>query len=60
MWVGKDGYPLSWRHFIVGMRDLSKSRSQHMLDMFRSFGATQAKAEDVKAWVTEQEHLAGH
>ena len=59
-WTDKTGYPLSWRHFIVGIRRLTKARAQYSLDMYRAMAIAQAKVEDRKPWVDEQESLAGY
>jgi len=31
-WVGGDGLPLSWRHYVYAMGHINRAHKQHLLD----------------------------
>lgn len=59
-WTDAEGYPKSWRHYIVGVKRLNHARAQQSLDMFRASLNAQLKPEDRKPWIEDQERLAGY
>jgi hypothetical protein len=46
-WAGSDGFPLSWHHYVVGMRHLSRATARE--DVRRAVAGRIAGA-DVKEW----------
>ncbi len=58
-WVNKDGMPLSWRHYVLGLRHLDKARARLSLDMYRASAVAQSYGQERDDWIDEQENLAG-
>lgn len=53
-WVGEDGYPRSWRHYVYGMSYLARSRIRTLLDMAEATRAAGAVEDDWKQWVSDR------
>lgn len=58
-WVGKDGYPLSWKHFQYGLSFIRRSRARNELSLHSAFANAQAKHDDANAYRRELRMLAG-
>jgi len=58
-WVGADGYPLSWRHYIYGMAALERENAAQKLRTADAVSAHKAKDRDWKKWVREHSAIAG-
>jgi hypothetical protein len=44
-WIGADGYPLSWGHFVIGLRRMAADRNTDAADMTRALRIAQATQE---------------
>lgn len=59
-WVGPDGYPLSWRHYVYGVAHLGRARAAESLRLERAVAIAQAADVAVKErWLEDQAHAAG-
>ena len=58
-WIGKDGYPLSWRHYIYGMAAIERENAAEKLRMADAVSAHKAKERDFKRWLREHSAIAG-
>lgn len=59
-WVGADGYPLSWRHYVLGTRHLTKGRAREQIRTYDAMLMAQAqKPEDKREWVRTLKIIAG-
>jgi len=50
IWTGKDGLPLSWRHFVYGMRFIDRLSVRSILDMGAASRAGGAIEDDYANW----------
>jgi hypothetical protein len=53
-WVGQDGYPRSWAHYVYGMAYLTRARVRRLLDMAESTRAAGSVERGYKEWVDER------
>lgn len=49
-WVGRDGHPLSWAHFWVGMGSLYRDRTREVLRTARAVRIGQNPEENWERW----------
>jgi hypothetical protein len=59
-WVGPDGMPLSWRHYVHGMQQIERSRSGEKLRIADAVSAHKQKQDDFKRWWREHVALSGY
>lgn len=58
-WVGESGAPLSWRHFVAGLRHLTQHHAREQIRTHDAVGMTNAKDADRKAWLRDVKLTAG-
>lgn len=58
-WTGTDGYPLSWAHFIVGIRRLALGSARTELRMAAAARAAQFGDRDWKGYVKRLQKYGG-
>ena len=58
-WVGPDGYPMSWRHYVYGMRHLSRVAARVDLRTATATRMAQTDKEPWQEWITELREAAG-
>lgn len=49
-WTGADGFPRSWKHFVVGMRYLARDSVLRVLDTATAVRAANATGDDYHDW----------
>lgn len=49
-WTGPDGLPLSWRHFLYGLRVLSRKSARQILDIASGVRGGMAVEDDYAGW----------
>ena len=52
--------PLSWRHYVYGMRHLERAAARDMLRAHHATAAVQYKEEDRKSFVREHQRIADY
>jgi hypothetical protein len=55
----KDGWPLSWRHYVYGMAHLNRDRARESLRIASAAGVPHMKEEDARRWFRAQSAAAG-
>jgi hypothetical protein len=58
-WIGKDGYPLSWRHFRLGTQTWTRDATRRALMMFQAVGMTDAEQRTQEQWLARMRLSAG-
>jgi hypothetical protein len=58
-WTGRDGFPLSWLHYLIGMRRLTVAAARDSLRIGTAFAMSQAKREEWRRWLRETRAAAG-
>jgi hypothetical protein len=58
-WTGKDGFPLTYKHFIYGMKWIKRSYARQNLRMLGAVQAHIATKEEYRDYVNEQNANAG-
>lgn len=56
-WCGRDGFPLSWRHYCYGLRYLGRSHIREQLARAGAARMAAAETDDYKAWYHELEMM---
>lgn len=49
-WVGPDGYPLSWRHYVYGMAHLGRAARRELLRSAEAQRAGTAELQKYRDW----------
>ena len=49
-WTGPDGLPRSWKHFVIGMRYLSRDSVLRVLDTATAVRAANAPGDEYHDW----------
>ncbi len=57
-WVGRDGKPLSWQHFIVGLDYIRRSEARQTLAHFNATLMAAAEKRDREEWVQTYRMIA--
>lgn len=58
-WIGADGMPASWRHFVYGMEHINRKYAQQSLQLERATFIANAHEDDRANWLREQTIMAG-
>jgi spore cortex formation protein SpoVR/YcgB (stage V sporulation) len=58
-WVGPDGFPLSWRHWIYGVAWLGREHSRAIAAEAQAFRIGQANQDDYDAFTRDVEMTTG-
>lgn len=54
-WVTKEGLPMSWRHFVIGIRFLGRDANARTLEIAAGVRGGQASQNDYRDWRRELE-----
>ncbi|MFW6079798.1 MAG: hypothetical protein ACODAE_09260 [Gemmatimonadota bacterium] len=57
-WTGGDGLPLSWRHYVVGLRHLARRDARDRLRTATAVRAAQGDRDGFREFVTRLERIA--
>jgi hypothetical protein len=49
-WVGRDGFPLSWQHYVYGLRHIARENMRHQLWMAQAYRMARVEKEDWNTW----------
>lgn len=58
-WVGPDGYPLSWRHFVYGLAYIRRRNARAKIEMASAMRIAKADQQGFEAWRREVSMYAG-
>ena len=58
-WIGADGYPLSWRHYVYGMAHLGRAAARETLRAATAAGAAWMKPDQYRQWRADVQAAAG-
>jgi hypothetical protein len=58
-WMGADGYPISWRHYIYGMAAIERENAADKLRMADAVAVHKSKEQGFKRWIKEHSAIAG-
>lgn len=58
-WVGADGFPLSWRHYVYGMAFISREYLRRQLEQAQAARMASAEKEDYQSWQRDVETVTG-
>lgn len=58
-WVGPDGDPISWRHFLYGSGAIQRSRAGEKLRMADAVAIHKTKEQVFRSWIREHSAMAG-
>jgi hypothetical protein len=59
-WVGPDGDPISWRHYIYGTAAIQRAKASEKMRMADAVAVHKSKEQTFKKWLREHSALAGH
>lgn len=49
-WLGSDGFPLSWAHYVVGTMYLQRARARQMIDTYDAVRMAWVGGDDGDRW----------
>lgn len=56
-WVNKDGDPLSWQHYIYGLRHIARESLRHQVWMAQSMRMSRTTPENWDSWQRDMSRL---
>lgn len=57
--MGSDGFPLSWRHYVYGLRYLGRAHVRHQLTTAEAVRLGGAARDDYTAWRGDMNRILG-
>jgi len=59
-WVGEDGFPLSFSHYVYGMNYLNRAKAADQLESASAFRAAQSNRKDYEGWRRDLMRILNH
>lgn len=56
-WVNKEGWPLSWQHYVYGLRHIARENLRQQMWMAQAMRLSRSSAQDFDTWQRDMTRL---